>query len=175
MKKILVVGSGGAGKSTFSKALGEALGLPVIHLDALYWQAGWVEPAKAGWAAQVAGLLEADAWIMDGNYSGTLEARLRHCDTVIFLDMPALLCLWRAFSRGLRYYGQVRPDMAAGCPEQLPSPTFLRWIWNYPQRSRPKVLALLQEHGRDKTVTRLRSAQEVDNFLSELRRGTRTS
>lgn len=166
MKRVLVIGSGGSGKSTFAAMLGKQRGIPVIHLDALYWQPGWVEPAKPDWQARVETLCQGEQWVMDGNYSGTLAGRLRACDTVVFLDMPRLLCLWRAVWRGLRYRGQVRPDMAEGCPEQWPSLEFLRWIWNYPEQSRPKVMALLETQGQGRHIVHLRSRREVRTFLS---------
>lgn len=71
MRRVLVIGCGGAGKSTLARQLGEATGLPVIHLDAHYWRPGWVETPKETWRAAVDELIAADAWIMDGNYSGT--------------------------------------------------------------------------------------------------------
>ena len=77
MRKILVIGSGGAGKSTFAKRLGTHLKIKVIHLDALYWKPGWVETPKAEWLKRVEELLKEGSWIMDGNYSGTLDARTR--------------------------------------------------------------------------------------------------
>ncbi|MDQ8035935.1 MAG: hypothetical protein REI12_00820 [Pedobacter sp.] len=165
MKKILVIGSGGSGKSTFSAQLGKQLHMPVIHLDAHYWQPGWVEPTKAQWLARVHELCQGEQWVMDGNYSGTLVPRLAACDTVIFLDLPRLLCLWRVLSRSLRYWGQTRPDMAEGCPEQF-SPEFWCWIWNYPRDSRPRALALIEKNAAGKHIIRLRSAQAVRQFLA---------
>jgi len=172
MKRVLVIGSGGAGKSTFARRLGALLGLEVIHLDSLYWQAGWVEPPREVWHERVSGLLRREAWVMDGNYSGTLEERLEACDTVVFLDLPRTLCAWRVLKRGLRYRGQSRPDMAPGCPER-PSLDFLRWVWHYPTRSRPKVLRLLDAHGAGRQVFRLRSPAEVEEFLSRLAKPNR--
>ncbi len=98
MRKILVIGSGGAGKSTLSRQLGELLDIEVLHLDKFYWQAGWIEMPQPEWLKTVEELLGRDAWIMDGNYSGTLDIRIAACDTVIFLDMPRTLCLWRMLS-----------------------------------------------------------------------------
>ncbi|SDI63997.1 Adenylate kinase [Pseudomonas delhiensis] len=175
MQRILIIGSGGSGKSTLSAALGQRLALPVIHMDALYWQPGWVEPAKPDWQARVEALCLGERWVMDGNYSGTLAQRLAACDTVIFLDLPPLLCLWRALRRGFRYRGQVRPDMAEGCPEQLPDPAFLSWIWNYPTRSRPKVMALLDAHRQGRRIVHLRSRREVGEFLHTLGQTTDTT
>ena len=84
MKRILVIGSGGAGKSTFAKRLGEILKLKVIHLDSLFWSAGWLEMPKDQWRAMVEELIKGDSWILDGNYGGTLDLRLAACDGVIF-------------------------------------------------------------------------------------------
>ncbi len=162
MKKILVIGSGGAGKSTFAKRLGELLGINVIHLDALYWQPGWVEPPKEEWAAIVETLLSGDAWIMDGNYSGTLEQRLAACDAVVFLDLPPLVCVWRVCKRLLRHRNTTRPDMAAGCPERF-SLQFLLWIWSYRRRTRPKIARLLQQC--EGEVRWLSSAAAVEQYL----------
>ena len=163
-KKILVIGPGGAGKSVFARQLGEILRLNVIHLDSWYWKPGWVEPSKEEWAATVDEILRGDSWIIDGNYSGTLERRLAACDAVIFLDLPRLTCIWRVISRVLRYRSTTRPDMAEGCPERL-SLKFLLWIWNYRRRTRPKVLRLLTSSNAN--VITLQSPEEVDKFLRQ--------
>lgn len=168
MRRVLVIGSGGAGKSTFARRLGARLGLPVIHLDRAYWRAGWVEPPKDEWRRTVEGLCAGDAWVMDGNYSGTLDVRLAACDAVIFLDLPRAVCTWRVVKRGLKHRGTNRPDMAEGCHEKIDL-EFLLWVWNYPRRSRPKVLARLEELSGSKRVYRLRSSAEVEKFLAEVR------
>jgi adenylate kinase family enzyme len=170
MRKVLVIGSGGAGKSTLARRLGALLGLPVIHLDACYWGPGWVEPPKDVWLEAVEGLVARDAWVMDGNYSGTLSVRLAGCDTVIFLDLPRTVCLWRVVKRSLLYRRARRPDMAEGCPEQL-NMAFIRWVWGYKKRSRPKVIRRLEEHARGKRVIRLRSRAEVTEFLARVEAG----
>lgn len=164
MHRVLVIGSGGAGKSTFATRLGERTGLPVIHLDALYWRAGWCETPPDEWAKVVRRVLERDAWVMDGNYGGTVDARLATCDTVVFLDLPRIVCLWRVVRRWLRYRGRARPDMAEGCNERL-TLEFVRWIWQYPGTRRPGILAKLAalRHGQRAIV--LRSAAEVEQFL----------
>lgn len=167
MKRVLVIGSGGAGKSTFARRLGERLRLPVIHLDRLYWQPGWVEPPKDEWRRQVEELCAEEFWIMDGNYSGTLDVRLAACDTAIFLDLPRVLCVWRVLKRTLMYRYRRRPDMAEGCREKL-NVEFLLWVWNYRKRSRPKVLKRLAEHVDGKEIYILRSAAEVERFLVEV-------
>jgi adenylate kinase family enzyme len=139
--------------------------LEVIHLDQHFWQPGWVETPKDVWAEHVGALVRRDAWVMDGNYSGTLEARAEACDTLIFLDLPRTLCVWRVLKRVMFYRPGRRPDMAAGCHEHF-NLDFLLWVWRYPQRTRPKVLALLRAHEASKRIVWLRSRAEVAAFLA---------
>ena len=164
MKRVLVIGSGGSGKSTLSRQLGELLNIEVTHLDSLYWRAGWEETAKDEWIETVKELAAGESWIMDGNYSGTLEVRIKQSDTIVFLDMPRLLCLWRITKRRLVYHGRSRPDMAEDCPEQL-NWEFIRWVWDYPRRTRPKILQMLREHSETKKIAWLRSKADVRRFL----------
>jgi adenylate kinase family enzyme len=165
MRKVLVIGPGGAGKSTLASQLGKLLEVEVLHLDKFYWQPGWVETEKAEWLSTVNALLSRDAWVMDGNYSGTLAARFEACDTVIFLDTPRVLCLWRVLKRALMYRKRSRPDMAEGCPEKL-SWEFVLWIWNYPTRTRPKIIRMLESSPEEKKIIWLRSRSDVKRFLA---------
>ena len=157
MKKILVIGSSGAGKSTFARRLGAILKLEVIHLDSIYWSRGWVEMPKDKWRTVVEELLERDSWIIDGNYGGTLDIRLAACDAVIFLDLPRLVCLGRVLKRVALYRKQSRPDMAPGCPEKVDL-TFLKYIWDYPRKRKPRVEEKLKSYSQTKAVTILRVA-----------------
>ena len=167
MKKILVIGSGGSGKSTLSKRLGEKLGLEVFHLDKFYWRSGWVKPDSNEWVQTVEELLIRDAWIIDGNYGGTLIRRVEACDTIVFLDLSKIVCLWRIFKRRLSYRQQARPDMAEGCFERL-NLEFVSWVLNYSRRSRPKVLELIRLNAVDKKIVWLKSPQQVKAFLASL-------
>ena len=167
MRRVLVIGSGGAGKSTFAARLGERTGLPVIHLDALYWRAGWRETPREEWAARVEELLRGEAWIMDGNYGHTLERRLAACDTVVFLDFPRYLCLWRVLKRRVLFRGRSRPDMAEGCRERL-NWEFVRWVWTYRRERRPRVLKRLSGLGEGQRAFVLRSPREARRFLEGL-------
>jgi adenylate kinase family enzyme len=118
-RRLLIIGSGGSGKSTLARHLATALGLPLLHLDRLYWKPGWKEPEPAAWVAHVDELIAGDAWIMDGNYGGTLERRLQRAQMVIWLDLSRWICLWRVLRRRVEYLGQTRPEMPPGCPEHL--------------------------------------------------------
>ena len=167
MRRVLVVGAGGAGKSTFAVRLGQRTGLPVVHLDREYWQPGWIKPGQADWDATVQRLIAQDRWILDGNFGGTLERRLAACDTVVFLDLPPHLCLWRVLKRRLRHGARSRADMAPGCNERL-SLDFLCWIWSYPSRRRPALLRRLRQLRSGQRAVVLRSDAEVERFLATL-------
>jgi adenylate kinase family enzyme len=168
MKRVLVIGSGGAGKSTFSKKLGEILNMEVIHLDSLYWNPGWVETPKQEWKKTAEHIITRDSWIMDGNYSGTLDLRFEACDTVIFLDIGRLNCLWRVIKRAVEYRNKSRPDMAEGCRERLDL-RFILWVWNYKKRTRPKIERILKENRSNKEVIRLRTDAEAEQYLDGIK------
>lgn len=169
MRRILVIGSGGSGKSTLAKALGAKLELPVIHLDAHFWHPGWISTPSEEWRAHVADLLTGDAWIIDGNYGNTLDQRLAACDTVIFLDLPRIVCLWRVIKRALKYRGRSRPDMSPGCPERL-SWEFVGWVWSYPSRRRPDIVRRLAALPSRTRVVHVRSTRGVAALLAPLAR-----
>jgi adenylate kinase family enzyme len=169
MRRILIIGSGGAGKSTMAVKLGDALGIPVLHLDALFWKPGWVMTPVDEERATLTEVMRGECWIMDGNYRSTLDQRIPEADTIIFLDLPRLTCVRRAIKRRIQYHGKTRPDMGPGNPERI-DVSFLKWIWNYPRDARPRVLALLDEaKANGKQVIRLRSDAEVDALIATAR------
>ena len=135
MQRVLVIGSPGAGKSTFARELARRTGLPLTHLDAEYWRPGWVRPPKDEWEAKVCGLIAADAWILDGNYTSTVQLRAAQADTVVVLDYSRTLCLYRAVRRALQ--GR-RPDKLDLGREPL-NLEFLRFIWRFPAVQRRRV------------------------------------
>ena len=170
MKKVLVIGSGGSGKTTFSKRLAARTGLPLIHLDQLFWRPGWEPTPDAEWDRRIAELSARDAWIMDGNYGRTIATRMAAADTVIFLDLPRLVCTWRIVQRQIRYAGRSRPDSAPGCPERL-TWEFVSWVWTYPSRRRPEMMQRLDAVRSTKKVVILKSQREVDAFVASVARG----
>lgn len=141
-RRILILGLSGAGKSTLALALGLRLGLPVIHMDAHYWNRGWVPSSDEEFRQRVAGLVEEAEWVMDGNYSSTLDLRLRRAHHVVYLESSRWRCLRQVLKRWIAFRGQQRPDMAAGCPERI-DPEFIWWVlWHQP-RGRPRTMARL--------------------------------
>lgn len=165
MRRVLVIGSPGAGKSTLARHLGRHTGLPLVHLDAHHWRPGWTETPPQEWRERVKHLASGDRWIMDGNYGGTLSLRLPRADTVIFLDYPVWLCLWRAVRRVARYRGRTREDMGPGCEERLDL-SFLAYIARFPLEGRKRVQQKLRSfEGR---IIRLRSPAQASQFLASL-------
>ncbi len=169
MKKIAVIGCGGAGKSTFSRRLSAILKIPVYHLDKLYWKPGWVPMPREEWDNLIKDLVKKDKWIIDGNYGRTMDIRLNVADTVIFLNMPAYLCIYRVLKRRIIYRGRSRPDMGAGCPEKTDF-TFLKWILQYKRNNKPAILRQLNELPPQKDVIILNKSKEMDEFLQILRK-----
>jgi adenylate kinase family enzyme len=167
MQRVLVIGSPGAGKSTFAAELARRTGLPLIHLDQEYWRSGWVETPKTQWEERVPELVAGDRWILDGNYGGTLPLRLRRADTVIDLELPTHVCLWRVLRRLVTWRGRTRTDMAEGCPERF-DPAFLWWVVKYPFTSRRRIERKLAAF--TGTLVKLTSPAEVRRFLAKVDR-----
>jgi adenylate kinase family enzyme len=164
MKRTLIIGSGGAGKSTLARRLGEKTGIEVVHLDKLFWNPGWVRTEKKEWLEIVRQVIEKESWIMDGDFGSTLGMRADAADTIIFMDIPRHVCVYRIVKRWVMYNRDTRPDMAAGCEERFDW-EFLLWVWNYPKRSKPGKELVLNRYANEKTVIRLRSNREIEEFL----------
>ncbi|MEM7417242.1 MAG: adenylate kinase [Gemmatimonadota bacterium] len=160
----LLVGSGGAGKSTLARTMAERLGLPLIHLDREYWGPKWAKPATEEWRARAEALAAGDRWVMDGNYSGTLDVRMPRAQVVVLLDMSPWRCVWRVVKR--RWLDRERPDIPEDCDDQL-NWEFIHWIVSYRRRSLPRVLRRLDEHPH-LDIVRLRRPAEVDAFVESL-------
>ncbi|WP_210203371.1 AAA family ATPase [Breoghania corrubedonensis] len=164
----MIVGQPGSGKSTLARSLAQVTGLPVVHIDQLLWQSGWVLRPKA----EVDVLcLEAHArpcWIFEGGHSPTWADRLERCDTLIWLDVPLPLRMFRVLRRTLRHYGYARPDLPPGCPERFDI-SFLVWIWRTRKTAREKMRRLHEGALTDKSCYRFTRAAEIDGFLSDVR------
>lgn len=165
MKRILVIGSNGAGKSTFAKKLHETLILPLIHLDQYYWKPGWIRPETSKWMRIVEDLAKKQEWIMDGNYSNSLNMRISYADTIILLDYPRLVCFWRVLKRRFK---KNRRDCIMGCEERLDW-EFLIWIlWKFPQINRKQILEILKSVRNDKKIYILKSDEDIEKFINQI-------
>ena len=143
MERILIIGCGGSGKSTLARALAQRLGLPVCHLDQLYWKSGWENVSQEEFDDRLQTALALPQWIMDDNFERTVTTRIQRCDALIVLDYSRATCLFGVLHRWFGYLGKTRPDMPTGCPERIDA-EFLRWIWHYPTNNRPRMLQAFQ-------------------------------
>ena len=166
MERIMIIGCGGSGKSTLARQLGEKTGLPVVHLDKLFWRPGWVNITREEFDAVHNAAIEEKKWILDGNFDRTMEPRIRRCDTVVYLDFSRIACLCGVMKRILTTYGKVRPDMGDGCPERFDL-AFLQWVWNFNKNKREKNYRLLEQYG-DKRIYILKNRKQVKEFLENL-------
>jgi adenylate kinase family enzyme len=142
VKRVMIVGCGGSGKSTLARRLAEKTGLPIIHIDQIYWTPGWVNRSREETRRMVGEPTQGSEWIFEGNNASSFDLRIAKADTVIFLDFPTWLCLFRVLKRIIGHYGRDRPDKADGCLEGLDW-KFLKWIVVYRKNHRWEVLELL--------------------------------
>lgn len=166
MERIVIIGCGGAGKSTLARQLGEKLDIPVVHLDSIFWLPGWVEMEKAEFDERVRQEMAKEKWIMDGNFNRTLPERVKYCDTILYLDFNRVTCLLGVLKRVLTTYGKVRVDMGAGCPERIDW-EFLKWVWNFNKNKREGIYRLLNEAEGKETIV-LKNRRMVKRFLKEV-------
>ena len=158
MKKVIVIGCPGSGKSTVSRALHNKTGIPLYHLDMMYWNADKTTVEKSVFLERLFAVLEKDEWIIDGNYGSTMELRMAVCDTVIFLDYPLDVCLGGIKERR----GKPRSDMPWIETEE--DAEFIEFIKSYNEQQKPKVLELLEKYS-DKNVIVFKSREQADLFL----------
>ena len=159
MKKVIVIGCPGSGKSTVSRALHNKTGIPLYHLDMMYWNADKTTVEKSVFLERLSAVLEKDEWIIDGNYGSTMELRMAACDTVVFLDYPLKVCLDGIKERR----GKPRSDMPWIETEE--DAEFIEFIRNYNEQQKPKVLDLLEKYG-DKNIIVFKSREQTDAFLN---------
>ena len=164
MQKVMVIGCPGSGKSTFSRVLHEIKGLPLYHLDMLFWNEDRTTVEKEVFRERLVEVIVKDSWIIDGNYGSTMELRMQACDTVVFLDYPLDVCMSGIMERR----GKERPDMPWIEPEDDVDEEFIEFIKNYNSESRSEVMTLLERYA-DKNIIIFKSRNESDAFLKQLR------
>jgi adenylate kinase family enzyme len=164
MRRIVIIGPLGAGKSTLALKLGRLLGIPVHHLDWLYWGDTWTSTPPAEWQALLSRIVAGESWIIDGNFTSSLPQRLAAADTVIYLDTPPLTSTIRAIRRRILHRWRRAPGMPGGARPMFDARLF-RWIWAFPSQSRPYLLSQLgQPSVADKTII-LHNRRDVSRFV----------
>jgi adenylate kinase family enzyme len=170
MRRVVVIGPAGAGKSRLARTLSDATGIEVIHLDALYWRPGWVPTPAEEWEAFQRREVERDEWIVEGLHETTVHLWLDAADTVVLFDISPLASIWRVTRRRL---GRAGPsaDIPAGCepaPFHRAATKFLRYLWEYRRRTRAELFAELDKPRPGRRVVVLRREQDVQAFLGTL-------
>lgn len=165
-RRILVLGSSGSGKTTFSTKLARVLQLETIHLDAHFWMPGWIPTPASQWRERVCELVANQAWVMDGTYEDSLELRIPAADCIVMIERSRIGCLYRVLKRKLTIEDHCRVDAPSGQPLDL---AFLRYIWQYPKVTAPIVLDRIDRFGPSTPVVRLRTFGETEQVIQDLR------
>lgn len=162
MKRILVIGSPGSGKSTFARALRDAAGLPLIYMDQLFWNADKTNVSRETLCQRLREVMAQECWIIDGHYAGTLEMRLQQCDTVFWLDYPLEVCLAGIENRR----GTIREDLP--WVETEPDSDFIAYVQAFHEKTKPELPGLLKSFPH-LNVIRFTDRDQADAFLKEWR------
>ncbi|MDP5308298.1 AAA family ATPase [Paracoccus spongiarum] len=171
VRRVMVVGGPGSGKSWLAGRLAAISGLPVYHMDQIHWQPGWVEREPLEKDLLTRMIHARPEWIFEGGHSRTYRDRANRADLLVWLDLPAGLRLRRILWRTLRHHGRSRPDLPEGCPEVLGRQTvdFLRFVWRTRETSRQAVRRIVDAPPPHLHLVHLRSPAEINHFLGGCR------
>ncbi|APC41267.1 DNA topology modulation protein [Clostridium estertheticum] len=167
-RKIMIIGSPGSGKSTFSMKLSKITGIPLIHLDKEFWNNGWIETPRTEWVRKQKKLVSGDEWIVDGNYGGTIDIRLEKADTIIYFKLSRVVCLLSYFKRVITNLGKIRPDMPEGCPEKFDF-EFMKYIWNF--SNKPGQINIDKLEKNNKQVIVFKNRRQSKQYIIEILNG----
>lgn len=162
MKRVIVIGSPGAGKSTFSRQLRDKTGLPLYYLDMIWHLPDRTNITRDEFDERLDEILRTDSWIIDGNYGRTIEMRLKHCDTVFLLDYPLDVCL-----EGAKARVGIKREEIPWVEEELDA-EFRKWIVDFPKTKLPQIYKLLEQYGEGKEIHIFRSRDEAKQYLENI-------
>lgn len=167
MKRIVIIGCPGVGKTTFSRKLAAKTNLPLTHLDSYYHDTKHdYQNDKQAWKQLVSSLVNKDKWIIEGNYKSTFELRFARADTIIYLDFPRRTAIYRTLKRRIQHHSKLRPEMPANWKEKI-SPKFMQFVWSFNATEKPMMYTLLAQQ-KDKNIVILKNGQETDAYLQML-------
>jgi len=164
----MIFGASGSGKSTLARELGAVTGLPVVHIDPMYWKPDWVQRDAAETIKMAQAAIARDAWVFEGNHHRTFPERIARADTVVFLDLPTGLRLWRVIWRTFRSLGKTRPDMGADCPERFSAEFLFKWVAGYRRRYYARDLEVVKTLPSHIRCHHLKSRRAVRQFLQNV-------
>lgn len=170
MKRVMIIGCAGSGKTTMAKEISRLIGSPAVHMDKLLWTSdgwNWIKRTDLEIRTDIKHAAAKDRWVFEGDSYSNADLRMARADTLIFLDMPTTTCLYRVIKRMIMTYNKPRDDLADGCRERLDS-GFLKWIFNYRTSSRPKALRLIKDAPNSVSVHHLKNVADVARFLVNL-------
>lgn len=154
MKRVLLIGSGGAGKSTLARKMSKQLNITAFHLDKLLWKPNWQMTPKPEQAIIVNNLVRQDI-------------RVAAADTIVFLDRSRFVCIYQVFKRLLQYRGTSRPDMQDDCPEKIDW-NFLKWIWQFPNKQKVIIMNMFETIDQSKNIVILKNKKQIEKFFDQL-------
>ena len=164
MKKVIVIGCPGSGKTTFAEKLNKLTGLPLYYLDAVWHKPDKTHIPREEFDQRITEIFATPEWIIDGNYNRTIEMRLKECDTVFLFDLPTEVCLQGASER----LGKGHYDLP--WLETEPDPEFMRFIEEFPQTTLPKIYELIEKYKAEKQVVIFKSREDADEYISFIKR-----
>jgi len=163
MKRVIVIGCSGSGKSVFSRSFANLTELPLYHLDTIWWREDGSHIERSEFDARLSEILKKDEWIIDGNYSRTMEQRIAACDTVVFFDLPTDVCIDGIRARK----GKLRDDMPWKNAPEDDDAEFMEFVRNYRETNRPQVMSLLDKYS-DKNTIIFKSREESESYLQKI-------